>query len=242
MTGRYHRSHYNLAKYAYANADTITVVSNSLKKKLEELFKVESQVIPNFIDFEIFNIKERSQSSSLDIIGIGDLIPRKQWSHLIDAFATIQNKNSDCTLTIIGEGASRSALEKQIEKLLLTDKVKLAGKKTKSEVAAHLQRVDLLIHTSKTETFGLVILEALACGTPVISYNNGGVEEFRGLPGIQIIDEINQDNLNKTINEFLQNKSSSPYSSDDISKACQSKYGVDSVVAKLSDIYKELHQ
>ena len=118
---------------------------------------------------------------------------------MIQAFAEVCKEIDNCTLTIIGEGPLRGELAGLIRSLQLESKIDLIGRKTQREVAQAMQRVSVLVHTSQTETFGLIYLEALACGLSVISYENGGVDEFKGMMGVEVLKNRNLDTLQKAI-------------------------------------------
>ena len=199
MDGSIRKHHRRLGIKALNGAKKVICVSGALKEAMQAWIKYEIEVVPNFIDFEIFKPDLSLKSSSFEMLGVGDLIPRKQWDHLIQAFAEVCKEIDNCTLTIIGEGPLRGELAGLIRSLQLESKIDLIGRKTQREVAQAMQRVSVLVHTSQTETFGLIYLEALACGLSVISYENGGVDEFKGMMGVEVLKNRNLDTLQKAI-------------------------------------------
>lgn len=102
------------------------------------------------------------------IVNIGRLVPDKDHPTLIRAFALLIQR-IPARLLILGEGPERSNLIDLINKLGVSEYVELAG--FQSNVFSFLKHSDLFVLSSKHEGFGLVIAEALACGTPVVSTN-----------------------------------------------------------------------
>ncbi len=211
MDGSIRKHHRELGAEALNGAKKVLAVSKSLKDAIQPWINQEIEVSPNFIDIEIFKPDASEKSEDLEILGVGDLIPRKQWDHLIKAYASIHQDIRNSKLTIIGEGPLRGELEGLIRILKMESRIHLVGRKSKCEVAHAMQQASLLVHTSHTETFGLIYLEALACGLPVISYDNGGVNEFRDIEGIRILGSSNLDDLKKSIFEsYSQSKTVDP--------------------------------
>lgn len=199
MDGSIRRHHKALGIAALNGAKKVLAVSRSLKDSMQPMLKQEIEICPNFIDFEVFKSDASQKSNDFEILGVGDLIPRKQWGHLIQAYAAIYKDLGTSKLTIIGDGPLMSDLEKLIKELNMESYVHLVGRKSKQEVAQAMQRSSVIVHTSRTETFGLIYLEALACGLPVISYDNGGVNEFRGMKNLEIIPNQKQELLKTAI-------------------------------------------
>ena len=126
-------------------------------------------VIPHAIDLSLaeHNV-QRAEPSFPVFTSIGRLAPEKRIEDIISAFAVVHQTKSDAILRIYGDGPSLSHLKQQVEKLGLATSVFFPGR-TENSVASFAE-ADLSILTSKSEGFGLVILESFLAGTPVISY------------------------------------------------------------------------
>jgi len=98
-------------------------------------------------------------------LGIGRLAPQKNFALLIDAFARIAR--ADDRLTIVGEGSERERLERQIATLGLAAQIELVGHQ--SPVDRWLAQADVLVLSSDFEGLGIVVIEALAAGVPVVA-------------------------------------------------------------------------
>jgi glycogen synthase len=114
---------------------------------------------------------------------VGGLSRNKGVDWLLEAFAICRSQDPALTLTLVGEGELRSKLDNRAAELGLADAVTLTGA-VAPDVALDLMREhDLLVHPSRAETFGVVVVEALAAGTPVLVTRCGGPEQT--LAGIE---------------------------------------------------------
>ncbi len=112
------------------------------------------------------------------LVTVRNLVPRMGLEHLIAAMQELGEEGRDCLLLIGGEGALRSSLERQIREQGLADRVALLGFILESDLPKYYQAADLvLMPTHELEGFGLVTVEALACGTPVLGTPVGALPE-----------------------------------------------------------------
>ncbi len=111
------------------------------------------------------------------IFTLGNLIKRKGFNYLIEAMRSICNQRSDVFCYIGGAGPERDSLQKQIEELHLDKKVILLGSIPGDQLTLWMNACDLFVLPSLSESFGVVQIEALACGKPVVSALNRGSRE-----------------------------------------------------------------
>lgn len=110
------------------------------------------------------------------LVTLGRLVVRKNNTQLIDVIRNIE-KVCDCHLVVMGDGPERAALERRIEQYGLKNKITLAGR-VGEEKFQIMSAADIYVSTAIHEGFGLVFLEAMESGLPVLSYDNGGQTDF----------------------------------------------------------------
>lgn len=163
---------------AYRGAFKVIAVSENTRKTILEADPALSKirVIPNGIDLKLFQSATSPSKSINKLIFIGNLIEQKGVQVLLKALKLIADP--DLELSIIGEGKYRANLESLCSEYDLEKQVKFLGEKTPDEVAVLLAKHDALVHPSFNESFGIVVLEALATGIPVVATYNGGSEHI----------------------------------------------------------------
>lgn len=178
-----HPSYKHAVEFSINQSDTITSVSESLKKDTLQLFKItkEIKVINNFIDNDEFkgNTDCQRRQFATDnekiLIHVSNLRPVKRVADVLQIFKNV-NARLQSMLIIIGEGPDMEVINQFLEEHPdLIGKVRLLGKVNDLYQILHLSDVFLL--PSEQESFGLAALEAMAAETPVISSNAGGIPE-----------------------------------------------------------------
>lgn len=178
-----HPSYKHAVEFSINQSDTITSVSESLKKDTLQFFKIkkEIEVITNFIDNDEFKSNEvcqRRQFATDDekiMIHVSNLRPVKRVEEVLQIFKNV-NAKVKSMLIIIGEGPDMEKINQFLEEYPdLIGKVRLLGKV--NDLYRILQLSDVFLLPSEQESFGLAALEAMAAETPVISSNAGGIPE-----------------------------------------------------------------
>lgn len=173
----------------------IIAVSDALKGRIVSLGipEMKVSVVRNGIDAGLFRPRDRAESRlrlGLDAddpiaLSAGALVEAKGFDRLIDAAALVSRRRF--RLFIAGEGPERSGLQKRIDGLGLSQKVVLTGASTQDELACWYSAADIFCLASRREGCPNVVIESLACGTPVVSFDVGGVRELVAEPGCGII-------------------------------------------------------
>jgi len=171
-------------EFSINNSDVVTTVSKSLKEDTLRLFDIKKdiKVINNFIDLSKYPERtaeecQRISLANLDeriVVHISNFRPVKRLEDVVLIFAKILQK-IPAKLLLVGGGPEREKVDILVKKLKIRDKVLFLG--NSQEVNKILCYADLFLLPSKTESFGLSALEAMAAKTPVISSNTGGLPE-----------------------------------------------------------------
>ncbi len=113
------------------------------------------------------------------ILNVGSLYSEvKGHKYLVEAMVEVLKERKDVLCIIVGKGKLKNTLENKIFQLGLHDYVKLVGAKHPNEVPLWMNSADLFVLPSLRESFGIVQIEAMSCGTPIVATRNGGSEEI----------------------------------------------------------------
>ncbi|AID44901.1 glycosyl transferase, group 1 [Candidatus Arthromitus sp. SFB-mouse-Japan] len=230
------RSYLKYIYDAYNNADKLISVSNSLKRELKEFVGNDISVIHNFIDGNKFNIVTGIRSNfKFTFFTLGFLVKGKGFENLIDSCEYLIGKGYDFVLEIGGDGYLRNELEKKIIDKKLCNYVKFLGILNRDEVVFYMNKCDAFILASSYETFGVVYIEALACGKPVIGVKNGGAEDIIIDDVGILVDTNSKDNLSKAIVEMILNINKYKYTT--IRSYFLNNFEKSIIIDKLKDVY-----
>jgi|Deesub1362A_J573_1020465.scaffolds.fasta_scaffold00162_50 glycosyltransferase involved in cell wall biosynthesis len=178
-------------------ADRVIVPSKGVKEELKRYFlgrdeKIE--VIPNGIDIDLINVLKNKPIDDCDVLvdkrypvicSASRLSPEKNLCLLLEAFSIIRKK-IESTLVIIGDGPEFGRLKGMAEDLGISGSVYFLGEK--GNVFPYIFRSDIYVHTCLFEGFGYNIIEAMACGTPVVATDcpYGPAEIIEGRYGVLV--------------------------------------------------------
>lgn len=161
----------NITRSAY-QLDYLVLVSQSLKKFYQkELNKSKCKCIyiPNMIEKIPRNLAPLEEKR---LISVGRLSEEKGYLDLLKIYSLVSKKHPDWVLDIIGDGPEREKLESFIHTYHLEDKVTLHGFQNKEYINRLLHRSSIYLMTSHTESFGIVLIEAMSHGVPCIAFNS----------------------------------------------------------------------
>lgn len=169
-----------------ARADRLLTVSSHMLDGLRAYTPrgVEPIWIGNGVDLDIFGPGEGSIERETVIVAVGSLLWRKAFDVLLRAMARVHAAAPSWRLHIFGEGEDRSKLESLIGELGLQGVAVLQGERSRRGLADELRRAQIFALSSVTEGFPKVVLEAMACGLPVVSTDVGNAPEAVGGAGL----------------------------------------------------------
>jgi phosphatidylinositol alpha-mannosyltransferase len=178
-------------KSALKYLDGLTSVSDAAADYVRKLTKKPVEIVSNGIDLNRFHqtrTTQAKQSEQLTIVYIGRLERRKGVRYLLDALQLLQKDHDNLALTIIGDGPQRLRLEEAVRNLGLRN-VTFTGYITERRKVNLLRSADLFCSPAVFgESFGIVLLEAMGCGVPVVCGDNAGYKTvMQGLGSISIV-------------------------------------------------------
>lgn len=178
-------------RWAVRNSQATIGVCGYLADELRKLEPAQDNicVMRNGVDLELFREQDRAQArkhyrvSRFTLLSVGNLIELKGHHLIIEAMQSLP----DCELLIAGEGDLEPELQKRIAELGLDNRVRLLGLIPHDKLQQLYSAADCLVLASRSEGWANVLLEAMACGTPVIATRVGGNPEVVGGPGAGLL-------------------------------------------------------
>lgn len=170
----------SILKYNFKKADLLCATSFTIKDYINQVIKIPVSVIPFGINIEEFKPKKVTSIFSDQDFVLGSIKPLESLYNiniLIESFAKLLPKYEHLKLLIIGEGHELNNLKQQCKDLNIFDKVIFTGRIPFKDISNYYNMINVLVNISKHESFGVSVVEAMACGKPVIVTNVGGLKE-----------------------------------------------------------------
>jgi glycosyltransferase involved in cell wall biosynthesis len=228
-----------VAARAYAGAAAVLPVSESLHKALVGFgMPGNMQVVPNPVDTAVFTpTVEDLPAHPLRLVTVARLEAVKRIDAVIDATAAIVERGESVHLTVVGDGSRRAELERHARELLPPDAVEFVGWRTEDQIAQHLQAAHMLVSASTIENLPVAVIEALACGLPVVATGVGGVPELLGdVSCARIVERGDGDALLAAILD-LRTWLPSARERARAASAAAAKYSIEAVGVELARVY-----
>lgn len=233
------------AKDAFRSADARLVVSPALGYVLEK--HIGDSVcpwewIPNIIDekFEKADLLKKKQTDQFRFLNVGSLVEIKGQTDLLQAFAGRFRGIKDVRLRIVGDGPLKGKLELMSERLGLDRQVDFLGQIERERVLSEMQLCDVYVHSSHYETFGVVLIEALACGKPVISTACGGPECIVNDKNGALVPVKDTTAFGEAMERMRRDIGN--YDPVMIREDCISRFGEKRIIVELSGIYERIYE
>jgi glycosyltransferase involved in cell wall biosynthesis len=168
-------------KYVFNRADMITGTSHFLIKQIRNFVFPQKEIEQVAFGVDVSKFSPLSEEDKRDVAKIGFAKSlRKKYAPdiLVTAFKRINQEYPNTKLIIAGDGAMESGLKKMATDLELSDKIEFMGFLSEDKLVRHFKSLDIFVQSSICyESFGVAVLEASACGVPVVATNVGGVPE-----------------------------------------------------------------
>jgi glycosyltransferase involved in cell wall biosynthesis len=154
-------------KGVFKNASLLLTVSNELAMAINKNFvKVNCRVVPNVVDTRLFYPGNASQEGPVRLIHVSGMGHPKNMEAIIEALAIYKSRGNQFLMQVYG--TAPDAIIQKVKAFALDANIFFHGEVMQPEIAAAMREADVLILYSKYETFGCVVIEANACGKPVI--------------------------------------------------------------------------
>jgi len=218
------------------NADKVICLSESYKKLLIKKYALEKNkltVIPNGVKEEFF-IKAKKKSNKINLLYVGRLSSEKNISKLLEAVFLLKNT---VTLDIVGDGTLRNELKEKTKKLKLKNVI-FHGRKSGKDLLELYKKANIFLLASDFEGQPLVLLEAMATGTPIIASDVKGIRELVKGIGI-LVNPPTPKNFAKKIGDLISDQNKIKELSKK-GREKSKKYSWDKIIKQTENIYKEV--
>jgi len=183
-----------------------------LQKVHPDLCLLKSCIIPNGVDHDAVRVISSENGGGTNgwgrLVSVGNLWPSKGMDLTLRALSLLRKKGTPWLgLTVVGEGPERKNLQKLARELGIDDRVQFKGRLPHEDTLREIARGDLFILPSWREAFGVVYLEAMACGKPVIGCFGQGAEDIicHGIEGL-LVAPGQVDDLAEAIARIMENR------------------------------------
>lgn len=229
-----------LRRMVYPLADSLVVLSEESKQYFSAWVKQSCVVIPNPVQISSENEAYPDISGGTKIYAMGRFTESKRFDLLLRAFHLVLRQRPDCDLTIIGDGPLRGPLYRLSRDLGISHRVHFPG--LLSHPATMLKKGQLFVMSSEYEGFPLAILEAMACGLPVVAFDCHGCNHIveHGVNGI-LVPPLDFHRLAQAILDLLQNDSKRELMGA-AALEIKSKYSVRRIMNRWNELVKQIVQ
>jgi L-malate glycosyltransferase len=226
-------------KEIFKKSSEIFAVSSNYAKALSEYTEgKEVHVIGNSVDTEFFNMKKYVSREKFIFFTVAFLKKNKGMDILIKAFNLAFKDEDNIILRIGGDGAEREKLESLVKELKLEEKVEFLGSLNRKEVKIEMENCNVFSLASKFETFGVVLIEALSTGTPVVSTNCGGPYDIVNDKVGKLVEVDNIEELAYALKHVYVNYNN--YNQNEIRQYCIDNFSNEAIGKKQLEIYNSV--
>jgi glycosyltransferase involved in cell wall biosynthesis len=237
---QYTKQDISITRKAYSHCHKVLFVSHFALKHTLSNIALKSKdtfvVIPNIVNPSFFSspIGPFSKVTSLRFLVIGNFIPIKNHQLLLEAFGLVQKEFPTVKLSIAGNGPLEQHLRALCESLNL-ENVHWLPILNRAEVKEQMSAHQVILSTSKVETFGLTIAEAQAMGKPVVVTDSGGVRDIV-IQETGIVTELSSEAFAKGLIQLIQ--SFDAYDPETIRQSAKNRFAAEVIMNQLNEIYR----
>lgn len=221
---------------ALYRANAVIVVSEALASRLSQAGVSPTDVIPNVVDEEFFTPAGPSGPATPRVFALARLVDEKGIAQLITATALLRRSDFPLELRIGGDGPRRQQWERYARRLGLNGTVSFLGSLTRDAVREEMRACSCFVLPSESETFGVVCIEALACGRPVVATRSGGPEGIVTERDGVLVPPQDVDALAEGLRAVLTGR----YDTEAIRAGAVQRFGSAAVAAALERVYRRV--
>ncbi len=224
----------------YKNVDVFIPTTEDQKQYLikQGVDEKKIKVIPNFSKIiPVEEIKYQQADEKLEIYSIGRMVKKKGFDNLLRAFSLLFKSGYEARLEIAGDGPERKALLELVEELGLGKYVKFPG--WVDDVSNFAENKDVFVLPSLDEPFGIVVLEAMAMGKPIITTRTQGPREILDEQAACLVSINVEEELADAMKKFIDDKEYRLKLAENSLKRFKEKYSLEVVAPKILDLYKK---
>jgi glycosyltransferase involved in cell wall biosynthesis len=179
----------NRARRFFRRAAVVSPVSRDMAERIEPLVDPSKlRPVPNPVDTSLFVPTVRHPSTEIRLLSVGNLVAIKGHRILIDAMPDVIDAHPAARLDVVGDGELREELERRAQDHGVASYVRFHGRIERHLVAEMMRTADVLVLPSLWETFGCVLVEAMASGLPVVASRVGGTSEIVDASAGQLVE------------------------------------------------------
>lgn len=231
----------SIARKIFLTAGRTHVVSKAFQEDLakkmslpEEIFHVLHNMV-NPLFFHRNKFQKLTKGSKIRLFTNSYLLPRKNHKLILNAFHLLVKDYPEAELVIGGDGPLRDDLVRLSDSLGLSGNVIFRGLLNREEVHEELKKCHIFLLSSLYETFGVVLIEALAVGRPVITTDCGGPRDIVTRENGVILKSFRAEEMAGKIKEMIEHYSQ--YEQEKISEDCYNRFGEDHIISQIQEGY-----
>jgi glycosyltransferase involved in cell wall biosynthesis len=195
-----------IAQTVFSAAKTRIAVSNFLKETLEKKYKLPFHFVPNSVDTEVFSADEQTVKNTVfTFLHVAGLNENKNQALLLRAFAKVISAGWNVQLQLIGDGPLKEKLVALASELGISDCVHFLGAKSRNEIPAYYKQAHAFVLSSNKETFGVVLIEAMSAGLPIVSTKSGGPESIISSANLGVLCDLSEESLYLALTHIYKN-------------------------------------
>ncbi|GAB3826542.1 glycosyltransferase [Pontibacter rugosus] len=227
-------------KLAYAHS-VVNIAESEFQKQMMQTHRIRNvRVVSNFVNETYFTpcLASANLNQSFRFFSLGYIHPKKGFDTLLHAFKIVAEQRADVSLTIGGVGEYLSTYQKLATNLNIADKIEWLGEINKEEALQQYQTCNAFVLASQYEALGIVFIEAIACGKPIIATRCGGPETTVNQTNGLLVERNNPEELAEAMLSMMEH--TNKYDSHSIRQDFMNRFSSKAVMPQLYSLYKDI--